>query len=115
MSMVSEGQSRAQMVHRVHRSQSTRQMGLISGRAGFGILTMQSTGHTVMQASQPVQPFSLMIALGRGLRGFRAGAAAAGLAADATAAEGAGGAPDTAGEVCTCAGSAGFAASGAVP
>src|SRR5258705_5268400 len=92
MSMVSQGQSRAQMVHPVQRSQSTRQMGLSSGWAGLGILTIQSTGQTVMQASQPVQPFSLMIALGRGLRGLRAGAAAAGFAAGGATAAGAGGA-----------------------
>ena len=84
MSIVSQGQSRAQMVHPVHRSQSTRQIGFNSGRAGLGIFTMQSTGQTVMQASHPVQPFSLMIAFGRGLRGFRAGGAAA-LAAGAGA------------------------------
>src|SRR5436309_12362539 len=82
MSMVSHGQSRAQMVQPVHRSQSTRQMGFMSGAAGLGILTMQSTGQTVMHASQPVQPFSLMIALGLGLRGFR-GRGTAGAAASA--------------------------------
>src|SRR5262245_7677181 len=99
MSIVSHGQSRAQIVHPVQRSQSTRQIGFSSGRAGLGTLTMQSTGQTVTQASQPVQPFSLMIALGRGLRGLRAGAAAAGLAAGAaTAAGGAGGAAGVAGE-----------------
>src|SRR5438093_11999608 len=87
MSMVSQGQSLAQMVHPVHRSQSTRQMGFSSGRDGLGILTIQSTGQTVMHASHPVQPFSLIRALGRGLRGFRA---PAGLAVGAAVATGAG-------------------------
>ena len=88
--MVSHGQSREQMVQPVQRSQSTRQTGFSSGAAGFRILTMQSTGQTVTQASQPVQPFSLMMAFGRGLRGLRGLCAAAGLAA---AAGGAGGFP----------------------
>jgi len=73
------------MVQPVQRSQSTRQMAPTSGCSGPGSFTMQSTGQTTMHASQPVQPFSSMSALGRGFLGFFATAGLGGAVASAPA------------------------------
>ena len=59
----------------MQRGWSMTQVALSVGSSGPGSLSMQLTGQTAMQTSQPEQLSGLMSALGRPLRGAGVGAA----------------------------------------
>ncbi len=69
MVMASQGQIFSQRKHPIHRGWSIMQVGLSPGCSEPGSLSMQLTGQTATQTSQPVQLSGLMTALGRPFRG----------------------------------------------
>ena len=65
MEIASQGQIFSQSQQPIHLGWSMMQVACNPGYSGPGSLSMQSTGQTAMQTSQPVQLSGLMIALGR--------------------------------------------------